>query len=176
LKGNFEFRSDAGDGKLTKLPSAIDSCSNSTLGSDAFQNIRILHVDDDAGLLTTTKQILELQNPFYVEIASSVREGLEKLEKLSFDEAVSLFSGTSVIRFVNGCSGLFSMVDSLLRQIFYNLIDDSLKHGEKVSQIKVYSEEESDHLNLIYEDNGIGIPETEKEGSFTEGYSKDNGY
>ena len=89
LKGNFEFRSDAGVGKLRKLPSAIDSCSNNTLGSDAFQNIRILHVDDDAGLLTTTKQILELQNPFCVEIASSVREAQEKLEKNSFDVVVS---------------------------------------------------------------------------------------
>ncbi len=81
VKGNFEFRSDAEVGKLRKLPSAIDSGSNNTLGSDAFQNIRILHVDDDAGLLTTTKQILELQNPFCVEFASSVREAQEKLEK-----------------------------------------------------------------------------------------------
>lgn len=96
--------------------------------------------------------------------------------KKSFDDAVSLFSGTDGITFVNGCSGLFLVADSLLRQLFYNLIDDSLKHGEKVNQIKVHSEEESDHLNLIYEDNGIGIPETEKELSFTEGYGKDTGY
>ncbi|MCW8802647.1 MAG: ATP-binding protein, partial [Candidatus Bathyarchaeota archaeon] len=55
-------------------------------------------------------------------------------------------------------------------------IDDSLKHGQKVTQIKVYYEEQSEQLNLIYEDNGIGIPEHEKELSFKEGYGKDSGY
>ncbi|MDG6221944.1 MAG: PAS domain S-box protein [Candidatus Bathyarchaeota archaeon] len=106
--------------------------------------------------------------------------GVEELSyidvKKSVDEAVSLFSCINGIKFVNACSGLSVVADSLLRQIFYNFIDDSLKHGEKVSEIKVYYNEEVDHISLIYEDNGIGIPETEKEISFKEGYGKGSGY
>ena len=57
----------------------------------------------------------------------------------------------------------------MLRQLFYNLIDNTLKHGEKVSQIRVYYEEGDDQLKLIYEDDGIGIPNYEKEKIFKEG-------
>ena len=79
------------------------------------------------------------------------------------------------------------MADSLLRLFCYNLIDNSLKHGEKVSHIRFYSEkikkhegdvEEKDEygLKLVYEDNGIGIPMAKKEKIFKEGYGKGTGY
>jgi signal transduction histidine kinase len=65
----------------------------------------------------------------------------------------------------------------LLRQLFYNLIDNTLKYGEKVSQIRVYHEEVGkDQLKLVYEDDGVGIPEDEKEKIFKEGYGKSTGY
>jgi PAS domain S-box-containing protein len=92
------------------------------------------------------------------------------------DEAVSLFSGMKGTEIVNDCSGLTVLADSLLRQLFYNLIDNSLKYGEKVSQIRVYYEEGEDQLKLIYEDNGIGIPKDEKEKIFRERYGKGTGY
>ena len=68
------------------------------------------------------------------------------------------------------------VADSLLRQLFYNLIDNTLKYGEKVSQIRVYYEEDAEHLKLIYEDDGVGIPRQEKETIFKEGYGKGTGY
>jgi signal transduction histidine kinase len=79
------------------------------------------------------------------------------------NEAASLFLGMNGIKLMNDCSGLTVLADSLLRQLFYNLIDNSMKYGEKVSQIRVHYEEGEDQLKLIYEDNGIGIPEAEKE-------------
>jgi PAS domain S-box-containing protein len=95
--------------------------------------------------------------------------------KTCVDEAVSLFSGMNGIKLVNDCSGLTVLADSLLRQLFYNLIDNSLKYGEKVSQIGVYYER-TDRLKLIYEDNGVGIPIDEKEKVFKERYGKGTGY
>jgi PAS domain S-box-containing protein len=106
--------------------------------------------------------------------------GIEELSPMdvakSVDEAVMLFSGVEGIKIVNECRGLTVMADSLLRQLFYNLIDDTLKHGEKVSQIRVYYEEGADQLKLVYEDDGVGIPENEKELIFKEGYGKGTGY
>ncbi len=68
---------------------------------------------------------------------------------------------------VNDCHGLAVLADSLLRQLFYNLIHNSLKHGEKVTRIRVYYEEDGkDTLKLVYEDNGVGIPKPEKEKIF----------
>jgi PAS domain S-box-containing protein len=94
----------------------------------------------------------------------------------SVDEAAILFSGMNGVKLVNECQSLTVMADSLLRQLFYNLIDDTLKHGEKVSQIRVYYEEGEDQLKLIYEDDGVGIPNDEKEKIFKEGYGKGTGY
>jgi PAS domain S-box-containing protein len=106
--------------------------------------------------------------------------GVEELSLMdagkSAEEAAILLSGMNEVKLVNECKGLMVMADSLLRQLFYNLIDDTLKHGEKVSQIRVYYEEGEDQLKLVYEDDGVGIPENEKELIFKEGYGKGTGY
>jgi len=107
--------------------------------------------------------------------------GVEELSymnvKKSIDEAAMLFSGMNGVTLMNDCHGLTVLADSLLRQLIYNLIHNSLRHGEKVSQIRVYYEEVGeDQLKLVYEDDGIGIPEDEKELIFGEGYGKGTGY
>jgi signal transduction histidine kinase len=94
----------------------------------------------------------------------------------AFNEAARLFPSLKDIRIVNDCHGLTVFADSLLRQLFYNLIDNSLKHGEKVSQVRVHYETSEDRLKLIYEDDGIGVPKAEKDKIFTEGYGKGSGH
>jgi len=107
--------------------------------------------------------------------------GMEELAYMnvekSLGEAVMLFSDLRGVEVVNDCRGLTVLADSLLRQILYNLIDNSLKHGEKVSRIKAYYEEAGkDKLKLVYEDDGVGIPRAEKEKIFNEGYGKCAGH
>jgi len=111
-----------------------------------------------------TYEMLGVEELSYVDVENSV------------DEASMLLSGLAGAKLVNECQGLTVMADSLLRQLFYNLIDDTLKHGEEVSQIRVYYEEGEDQLWLVYEDDGVGIPEDEKEKIFKEGYGKGTGY
>jgi PAS domain S-box-containing protein len=111
-----------------------------------------------------TYEMIGVEERTYVDVEKSVTE------------AFRLFSGLGDTKLVNECHGLTVLADSQLRQLFYNLIDDSLKHGEKVSQIKVYYEVGKDHLKLIYEDDGIGVPKAEKEKIFREGYGKGTGY
>ncbi|MGB9959758.1 MAG: PAS domain S-box protein [Candidatus Bathyarchaeales archaeon] len=97
----------------------------------------------------------------------------------SFEEAVALSSDLSSVEVVNECHGLMVLADSQLRQLFYNLIDNSLRHGEKVSRIKIcYKEDESekDKLKLVYEDNGVGVSEEARRNLFREGYGRGTGY
>ncbi|TSA56519.1 PAS domain S-box protein, partial [bacterium] len=112
-----------------------------------------------------TYEMLGVEDLSYVDVEKSVKE------------AAMLFSGLDGAKLVNECHGLTVLADSLLRQLFYNLIDDTLKHGETVSQIRVYYKEVGeDRLKLVYEDDGVGIPEDEKEKIFGEGYGKGTGY
>jgi PAS domain S-box-containing protein len=96
----------------------------------------------------------------------------------SVNEAISLFPDLKDIKVMNDCHGLTVLADSLLRQLFYNLIDNSLKYGEKLSWTRVYYEDKNDHLNLTYEDDGVGIPQAAKPKLFGEGYTtgKGSGY
>lgn len=109
------------------------------------------------------------------------RLGAEELTYLkvegSIEEAIQLFTEPKGARLEIDLNGLTVLADSLLRQLFYNLIDNSLKHGERVSRIKVFFKQtDRDELKLIYEDNGVGIPRAEKERIFKEGYGKGTGY
>ena len=87
------------------------------------------------------------------------------------DEAEALFSGLT-IKVVNDCHGLRVLADSFLRQLFYNLIDNTRRYGKKTTTIRVYYEKaESGELRLIYEDDGVGISSENKLRLFTEGFS-----
>jgi signal transduction histidine kinase len=56
--------------------------------------------------------------------------------------------------------------------MFYNMIDNSVKYGQKTTSIRVHCEEAGcDGLRLFYEDDGVGIPEADKAKLFKEGYS-----
>lgn len=64
------------------------------------------------------------------------------------------------------------LADSLLRQLFCNLIDNSLKYGKKITTIRVhYEKTEQDELEVFYEDDGVGIHVEDKPHLFKEGYS-----
>ncbi|MGF3522488.1 MAG: PAS domain S-box protein [Candidatus Bathyarchaeia archaeon] len=118
-------------------------------------------------------QILDFQR-VYVQVGS---EDLTYVEvgKL-MDEAASLFSDLGSIQIINGCHGLTVLADSLLRQVLYNLIDNTLKYGEKTTKIKLYFKEDEETLKLIYEDDGAGIPEDVKNKLFGEGFGRGTGY
>jgi PAS domain S-box-containing protein len=71
---------------------------------------------------------------------------------------------------------LMIFADPWLKKVFFNLIDNSLRYGEHVTKITVSCHESQNGLDLLFEDNGIGIPSDEKEKIFERGYGKNIGY
>jgi PAS domain S-box-containing protein len=65
--------------------------------------------------------------------------------------------------------------DPLLEKIFYNLLDNALKHGGGVTKIGFLAAESADGLTITCEDNGRGIPAGEKKMIFTHGYGRHTG-
>jgi signal transduction histidine kinase len=66
--------------------------------------------------------------------------------------------------------------DLLLEKAFYNLLENSITHGKTVSLIRIYIQESSRGLNLVFEDDGIGIPYSAKEKIFHREYYRSTGY
>lgn len=65
--------------------------------------------------------------------------------------------------------------DPLFEKVFSNLLDNSIKHGQRVKNIHVSSRESLQGLIIIWEDDGVGIPACEKELIFERGYGKNSG-
>ncbi|MGB7788163.1 response regulator [Methanoregula sp.] len=73
------------------------------------------------------------------------------------------------------CGGAEIFADSLLVKVFYNLMDNSLRHGRHVTSMRFSSHEQAGGLAIIYEDDGIGITDREKESIFQKGKGKNTG-
>jgi len=139
-----------------------------------------------AGNAEALEQLADMENA--VRNVEAIFEFARTYEKLgveqlvntnvgkAVDEAASLFTDLKGIKIVNECHDLTVLADSLLRQLFYNLIDNTLKYGEKTGQIRIYSKTSSaDKLELVYEDDGVGIPNDMRSSLFKEGFTSGKG-
>jgi signal transduction histidine kinase len=104
-------------------------------------------------------------------VQSPVWQDLSRLIKKASDIGVP--DNIKISDFIHGIK-VYS--DPLLERVFYNLIDNSLRHGgEGVSKMSFTWRNEEDLLIIIYEDNGIGIPLENKEMIFNRGYGTNTG-
>jgi len=118
------------------------------------------------------RQIVEL-----LEFAHIYQKlGAEQLKRVDVEktvnDAIALFSNINGVKITNQCSGLIVCADSLLRQLFYNLIDNSIRHGQRTTKICIRYEDDGSQVKLIYEDDGAGIPANLKNSLFDEKTSR----
>lgn len=67
--------------------------------------------------------------------------------------------------------------DPLLEKTFYTLLENAMRHGIKVTEIRFsYHINGDETLHLICEDNGIGISIEDKKHIFERGYGKHTGF
>lgn len=72
--------------------------------------------------------------------------------------------------------GLEIFADPLLEKVFGNLIDNSRRHGERVRHISFSSMPYGqDTLAIVYEDDGVGVHESDKKRIFEKGFGKNTG-
>jgi signal transduction histidine kinase len=65
--------------------------------------------------------------------------------------------------------------DPMIGKVFYNLIDNALRHGEHVTSIVLSYHLSDTALVIVCEDDGIGIPDQDKQHIFTKGFGRDSG-
>jgi PAS domain S-box-containing protein len=72
--------------------------------------------------------------------------------------------------------GIEIMADPLLDKVFLNLLENSTRHGGKITRISLKAESgPGENLRLIYRDDGEGIPVDDMGKIFERGYGKDAG-
>jgi len=90
--------------------------------------------------------------------------------------ALSSFIPPGEVAFSISIDGLEVYADPLLEKVFENMIDNSRRHGERVRHISLSSQQpDPDNLVIVYEDDGIGVSEGDKERIFEKGFGKHTG-
>jgi PAS domain S-box-containing protein len=72
-------------------------------------------------------------------------------------------------------AGLWIFADPLVEKVFYNLVENTLRHAGEVSVIRISCREDEAGLLIVYEDDGIGIPGEVKEKIFRREYYRNTG-
>lgn len=70
---------------------------------------------------------------------------------------------------------LWIFADPLVEKVFYNLVENSRRHGGNISVICFSYVEHDENLILVYEDDGVGIPSDVKDKIFQREYFKHTG-
>jgi PAS domain S-box-containing protein len=70
---------------------------------------------------------------------------------------------------------LFILADPLLERVFYNLVDNTAVHGDHAKTIRFSVATTEGGITLVYEDDGIGVPFSDKEEIFRRGAGKHSG-
>ncbi len=107
-------------------------------------------------------QTLGLEAPSWLPVEETFREGVWTVRPAAVRVDVDV-PGTEVY------------ADRMLEGVFRNLMDNSLRHGGKVSRVSLTARREGGVLVLVYEDDGVGVPPDAKERMFERGFGKNTG-
>jgi signal transduction histidine kinase len=72
-------------------------------------------------------------------------------------------------------AGAEVFADPLIVKVFYNLMDNAVRYGGKITTIRFFEHESGDVHLIVCEDDGDGIVAAEKEKIFERGFGKNTG-
>jgi PAS domain S-box-containing protein len=90
-------------------------------------------------------------------------------------EQISAFESSGVL-IESDTDNLWIFADPMIGKVFYNLIDNALKYGEKITKIVFSWKEVKDCLIITCEDDGMGISREMKNKIFLRGVGKNTGF
>ncbi|NLV26144.1 MAG: PAS domain S-box protein [Methanomicrobiales archaeon] len=95
---------------------------------------------------------------------------------ISLNAVMPYQSVPSHITLTADVTGIAIYADPMLDKVFFNLLDNSIRHGQRVTEIRVSTHESDDNLKVVWEDNGVGVSAAEKESIFLRGFGKHTGF
>ncbi len=92
------------------------------------------------------------------------------------DDILKTLKVPDIITLTSETGNISVLADPMLKKVFFNLLDDSIKHGVNVHTIWVKAEPREDALTITWEDDGGGIPADVKQKIFDRGYGTHTGF
>jgi PAS domain S-box-containing protein len=101
--------------------------------------------------------------PAWIDVDRACRQGISGLDLEGVTTTIDL-------------AGVEILADRMLEKVFHNLTDNSIRHGKNTKHIAIHYEESKEGLTVIFEDDGVGVPDADKERIFQRGEGKHTGY
>jgi signal transduction histidine kinase len=117
---------------------------------------------DDLIEKTRVDHILDPVKPKWQGLEQSVRDGIQNAE----------LEGVTLKTSLCDCQVL---ADPMLPTVFGNLMDNPLRHGGGVKEISVSTERKGQITLVIWKDDGVGVPQDDKERIFERGVGRHTG-
>ncbi|MDD1695992.1 MAG: PAS domain S-box protein, partial [Methanoregula sp.] len=114
-------------------------------------------------VFTRDYQNIGAQPPAWIDVKSTVANVISTLD-------------LDGIRVLADTGDLQIFTDLLIEKVFFNLVENSILHGKKVTTIRLWYRQSNGGLVLVFEDDGTGIPPGEKDLIFERGHGKNTGY
>jgi PAS domain S-box-containing protein len=112
---------------------------------------------------TKLYQEIGSKRPDWIEVGKTIRATLGSLPRrdVNVDIAAEAFE---------------VYADPMIERVFYNILENSMRHGERVTKVTVSNQLVERHMKLIFQDDGKGVRPEEKEIIFKRGYGINTGY
>ena len=112
---------------------------------------------------TKLYQEIGSKHPDWINIDTAVRSTLGSLPRNDIDINIDV-------------DEIEVYADPLIERVFYNLLENSMRHGERVRKVTIRNQPFEQSMKLIIQDDGKGINTEEKDLIFKRGYGKNTGY
>lgn len=117
------------------------------------------------------ERIIELTHDFQ-EIGTCDPEWLDFTSLADRARLMVDLKGVSIII---DTPGLEVYAEPLIEKVIANIIENSIRHGERVTMIRITMKKDADDLLIDIRDDGIGIPEYNKKKIFMQGFGRNTG-
>ncbi|MCQ1537471.1 PAS domain S-box protein [Methanocalculus taiwanensis] len=135
----------------------------------------------------------ENDNPIQTRYLGKVHDAAEVIEKqiaftreyeqLGVKEPIWLLVQNLVEKLRSGdiavacdCAGYSIYCDPMIEKVFYNLMDNTIRHAEGAATVTIGCTPLDTGLLISWQDDGPGIPDDEKEQIFMRGFGKNTGF
>lgn len=95
--------------------------------------------------------------------------GIKLPKWLNLSDMITIVNN-SAIDIVNETKNIWIFADPLFEKVLYNLIDNTIRHGVTATMIHVSVNAIEENIQIIWADNGVGVPAGEKEAIFSQGF------
>lgn len=122
-------------------------------------------------LLSQIRELVEFTRD-YQEIGVRATGWLEVSDLI---ESAAAQAKPGEIRIENRVKGLRVYADPLLEKVFFTLIENAIRHGERVTRISFSTRQNKNGIEILCEDDGVGVPPELKQKIFAKGFGKNTG-